>query len=239
MNFQEAILDFLFPKFCIFCGKERTYLCPKCFLKIKIFAAPSCPYCKTRSFDGRVCKNCKKFLSGFIAAGSYKDEALREIIDVFKYNFVKELASPLAFLIFKFLKENPEIEFFKNPLDFLILPIPLHPRRLRWRGFNQAEEIGKALSPLLKIPIKNDILIRRKYTKPQVKLKEKERKENVKNAFSINPERPLKLHSNSRDFKKIILLDDVATSLSTIEEAARVLKENGAKEIWGLVVAKG
>ena len=143
---SEMLLDFLYPKFCLSCGKERIYLCTDCFSKIKIFAAPFCPYCKSRSPDGRICKECRKSLSGFVAAASYSDELLRKLIDAFKYNFVREIVDPLAFLILKFLKENIEIEFFKNPLDFLILPIPLHPRRLRWRGFNQASEIGKKLS---------------------------------------------------------------------------------------------
>lgn len=235
MNIRDAILDFFYPKFCLGCGKERTYLCPQCFSKIKTFNAPFCPYCQLRSSESKICKKCRKNLTGFVSAASYSSELIRKIIDAFKYNFVKELAEPLAFLILKFLKENPEIEFFKNPLDFLIIPIPLYPRRLRWRGFNQSTEIGKIISPLIKIPLREDILLRRKNTEPQVGLKEeKEKKENIKNAFLVN----IKLVSEIQD-KKIILLDDVATSISTIEEAAGIFKENGVKKVWGLTVAKG
>lgn len=230
---RESILDFLYPKFCLSCGKEKSYLCPDCFPKIKIFPAPFCPYCNKRSPEGKICKNCQKSLSGFVAAAPYSNELLRKLIDAFKYNFVKELSASLAFLILKFLKENPEIEFFKNPLNFLILPIPLHPRRLRWRGFNQAVEIGKILSPLLKIPMEENLLLRKRYTKPQVRIKRKEEKEeNVKGIFSVKNSEEIKN-------KKIILLDDVATSLATMEEAGKVLKENGIKEIWGLAIAKG
>lgn len=233
MNIRDAILDFLYPKFCLSCGKEKTYLCPVCFSKIKTFSAPFCPYCNFRSPEGRICKKCKRNLSGFVVAVSYRDELLRKVIDAFKYNFVKELVEPLAFLLFKFLKENPEIEFFKNPFDFLILPIPLHRQRLRWRGFNQALEIGKIISLLLKIPLKEDILFRQKDTKPQVGLKEeKEKKKNIEGVFKIE-------NKDKIQDKKIILLDDVATTLSTIEEAAKVLKENGVKEVWGLAIAKG
>lgn len=232
----EMLLDFLFPKFCLGCGKEKTYLCPECFAKINIFPIPVCPYCEKISPAGKICKSCQQNLNGFIAAGPYRDELLRKTIDVFKYRFVKELATPLAFFIWKFLEKNQEIEFVKNPLDFLIVPIPLHKRKKRERGFNQAEEIGKVLSPLLKIPVRDDVLIRKRYTKPQAKIKDnKEREKNIKDAFEINQ----KIKLGSLKNKKIILLDDVATTLSTIEEAAKVLKENNAKEVWGLTVAKG
>lgn len=242
-KFKNFFLDFFFPKFCLGCGKEKTFLCPHCFSKIKIFSAPFCPYCKARSVEGKICNPClfpkvlkkekRKLLTGFIAVSSYKENIIRGLIDAFKYKFVKELALSLALLIFKFLKENPEVEFFKNPLDFLILPIPLHWRRERWRGFNQAAEMGKFLSSLLKIPIRKDILFRKKSTKPQALLKEKEeRKENIREAFGVIKENKIKN-------KKIILLDDVATSLATLEEAAKTLKEKGIKEIWGLVVAMG
>ena len=230
---RASILDFLYPKFCLSCGKEKSYLCPDCITKVKSFPAPSCPYCDRRSPEGKICKECRKSLFGFVSAAPYSDEILRKLINAFKYNFVKELSASLAFLILKFLKQNPEIEFFKNPLNFLILPIPLHPRRLRWRGFNQSVEIGKILSPLLKAPMEENFLFRKKHTKPQVKIKDKKEKEkNVKGIFLVK-------NSGEIKNKKIILLDDVATSLSTMEEAARVLKENGIKEVWGLTVAKG
>lgn len=234
MQAKDKILDFFYPKFCISCGKEKNYLCADCFSKIETLSSSSCPYCALRSFDGLICKNHRKSLKGFVSATSYSNDIIRKIIDAQKYNFVKEISKPLAFLIFKFLKENPEVEFFKNPLDFVILPIPLHSRRLRWRGFNQAEEVAKELSPLLKIPVETKILIRKKYTKPQARMKKEEKIENIKNAFGINAN----FFKNIKN-KKIILIDDVATTLSTLEEAAKTLKQSGIKEIWGLTVAKG
>lgn len=230
----EKVLDFFYPKFCYLCKKEKTYICPDCFSKIKIQESPFCPYCGKRSFNGEICKIHKISLNGFVAATFYEDELVKKIIDDFKYNFVKELSKPLAFLVFKFLKENPEIEFFKNPYDFILVPVPLNKRRLRWRGFNQSEEIAKELSCLLKIPLKSDILIRKKYTKPQMLLDKEKRKENIKNAFEVN-EKEGEIFKK----KKIILLDDVATTLSTLEEASKLLKQKGVKEVWGLVIAHG
>ncbi|MDD5551744.1 MAG: ComF family protein [Candidatus Pacebacteria bacterium] len=233
MQIKKKILDFFYPKFCLICGKESTYLCPDCFSKIEILKSPTCSYCNSRSFNGTICKKHKKRIKGIVSAVSYENKNIKKLINVFKYQFVKELSKNSAFLILKFLKENPEIEFFKNPLGFLIVPIPLHKRRLRWRGFNQAEEIAKELSPLLKIPMDAKIIIRKKYTKPQAILKGKNRTENIKGTFKIE-KRKLKYIQK----KKIILLDDVTTTLSTLEEAAKTLKENGVKEVWGLTLAK-
>jgi ComF family protein len=230
----EKILDLFFPKVCILCHKEGSYLCENCFFDLKIFSSPFCPYCQKRKADGKICPQCKIYLSGFVAATNYQFEGIKKIIETFKYQFVKSLAPYLASLILKFLTQNPEIEFFKNPTDFILTPVPLHKRRLRWRGFNQSEEIAKILSLKLKIPLKNNLLFREKLNLPQVKVKgKKERKENIKNAFQINP----KFEKFIQD-KKIILVDDVATTLSTLEEAARTLKKYRTKEIWGLVVAK-
>ncbi|MFH0987650.1 MAG: double zinc ribbon domain-containing protein [Patescibacteria group bacterium] len=234
MDLKRTVLDFFYPRLCLGCGKEGSYFCPDCFIKIELSKSASCPYCKSRSFDGKICKNCRNYLYGFVSAVSYKEKSARKLIDSLKYNFVKEIARTLAFLIFKFLRDNPEVEFFKNPLDFLVVPIPLHLRRLRWRGFNQAEEIAKDLSPLLKIQLENNFLSRIHHTESQVELGVTERKLNIKNAFKINP-----LFSKEAAKKKIILVDDVATTLSTLEEAARVLKEGCTEKIWGLTVAKG
>lgn len=230
----EEILDFFYPKFCYLCKKEKTYLCPECFLKIEIAKSSFCPYCGKRSFDGKICQNHKKFLNGFVSATFYENDLVKKLIDDFKYNFVKELSKNLSLLIFRFLKENQEVEFFKNPYDFVLVPVPLHKRKLRWRGFNQSEEIAKELSPLIKIPFKKDLLLRKKYTKSQMLLDKKKREENVKNAFLVNKNKKEILQQ-----KKIILVDDVATTLFTLEEAAKTLKESGAKEVWGLVVAHG
>jgi ComF family protein len=111
------------------------------------------------------------------------------------------------------------------------MPVPLGKRRLKWRGFKQAEELAKELSSFLKIPLVSDCLIKIKETLPQVELSEKEREENIKGVFKIkNDEKILG--------KKILLVDDVYTTGSTMKECARILKRAGAKEIIGIVIAR-
>jgi ComF family protein len=123
------------------------------------------------------------------------------------------------------------IEEEKNFSDFILIPIPLEKKKLKWRGFNQSEEIGKKLAENLKIPIFSNVLFKIKETRPQVELSEKERRENIRGCFLVKNKDLIKN-------KKILLLDDVFTTGSTMEEAAKTLKEAGAKEIVGIVLAR-
>jgi ComF family protein len=141
---------------------------------------------------------------------------------------IKELKKELAFLIishFLLLDKKPD---FSN---FVLVPVPLSKKKLKWRGFNQAEEIAKELANFLKIPLISDCLIKTKETKDQVELSEKERKENVKGAFYIKNKEKIA-------GKNVLLVDDVFTTGATMEEAAKVLKEAGSEKIVGVVVAK-
>ena len=155
------------------------------------------------------------------------------MIKIFKYEpFVKELAKDLASLViahFQLLDEKPS--FLKKNPDYVLVPVPLEKRKLKWRGFNQVEEIGKEISKFLNIPLINDILFKIKETPPQVELSEKEREENIKEVFIIrNREKILG--------KKILLVDDVYTTGSTMEECSQVLKKAGATEVIGIVIAR-
>ncbi|MDI6895681.1 MAG: phosphoribosyltransferase family protein, partial [Bacillota bacterium] len=114
---------------------------------------------------------------------------------------------------------------------WILIPVPLEKKRLRWRGFNQAEEIGKHLSFYFKIPLLKDVLMKIKETPAQVELEAKTRKEILRRAFFIK-------NKSLIENKKIILVDDIYTTGSTMEECARILKEAGAKEIIGIVVAR-
>jgi ComF family protein len=122
-------------------------------------------------------------------------------------------------------------------LPDLIVPVPLHRRRERWRGFNQAEllaeNLGKNLSPGYDIPILK-ILKRKKFTAPQMKIKNyKEREKNIRSAFILND--PLEVELKN---KKILLIDDISTTGSTLLECAKVLKSAGASSVWGMVLAR-
>ena len=118
------------------------------------------------------------------------------------------------------------------PLIFLSLSSFFKSTWLKERGFNQSEEIAKELSKILEIPALNDVLIKTKQTFNQVDLKKEERERNIKGAFFCQKR---ELIAN----RKILLVDDVFTTGSTMEESARILKEAGAAQVWGITVARG
>jgi ComF family protein len=124
-----------------------------------------------------------------------------------------------------------------------VVPIPLHKRKLRERDFNQAELLGKGVAKYFSIPLENNVLKRKKFTLAQAKIKDfKKREENIKDIFEISPEFIKKCAGQNQNLLKdkiIILVDDVSTTGATLSEAAKVLMRAGAKEVWGVVVARG
>ena len=123
----------------------------------------------------------------------------------------------------------------------IIIPVPLHRRRLNWRGFNQSELLANEIAGKSNLEVNTKLLIRWRNTKPQTKIKSMaERKENIKGAFKIGivgtglKPVPTELLKN----KNIIIVDDVCTTLATLNECALVIKKAGAKKVWGAVVAR-
>ena len=235
---RNFFLDLFFPKKCLGCGKPDTYLCPDCFNKIQIISNSSCFFCEKISWQGKICLEHKPdvYLDRVISATEYKNPLIRDLIKSLKYSFVQEFAEPLSQLLIKTIQNNWSLEI--GHWDFIIIPIPLHERRLRYRGFNQAELLAQKVAQYFNLEIDNNILIRKIFTEPQAKFKEdyEKRRANLKNIFVVDPEQ---IQRRSIAGKIIILIDDVATTGTTLIEAARILKENHAKEVWALTVAKG
>ncbi len=228
---KKFLIDLFFPVSCLNCGREGEYLCQDCRAILPILENYFCLCQKPiRLPKPGKCKKCqKKKLNGLYFALSYQNQSVKKIIRMFKYQpFAKDLAKTLASLI---IIHFQLIEKGGNFSDFILIPVPLGKRRLKERGFNQAEEIGKELSDFLKISPLGNCLFKIKETSPQIELSEKEREENVLGVFSCQ-------NKNKIQGKKIFLIDDVYTTGSTMEECARVLKTAGAKEVWGIVVAR-
>jgi predicted amidophosphoribosyltransferase len=170
---KNYLLDLFFPKYCLSCGKENFYICPECFSAIAIQKNIHCFLCGRRSPTGYVCKNCREknhpVLNGLLVASDWSNLLLRQIIYEYKYRFVKELSEPLSKIMIKFLET---CQLINLPTDQLILiPVPLHPHRLLWRGFNQAEFLAKKISAHFNWPLFNDVLIRCRHTLPQMDIK--------------------------------------------------------------------
>lgn len=232
-NINNFLLDILFPTSCLRCRRENFWLCQACMHKIIINTEFFCPVCQTYSTpDGRICLACKRksSLNALVPAANYLDPLVSRAVHLFKYRFAEDLHEPLGNLIVKSLQRT------EIPIPDLVIPIPLHPRRLRWRGFNQASLLAKFVAenllPLSTIPLNENALIRRRFTKPQMEITQRARRQqNVAGAFQVRCREPIQN-------KVILLIDDVSTTGSTIFECAEVLKTAGAKEIYAAVVAK-
>lgn len=260
------ILDTLFPVTCLSCGQEDIWLCDSCLTKIPLKTEHVCPLCeKNTTPDGRVCFLChekrpsrlvavghqKSSLDGLLAASSYKNTTLSSAVHLFKYRFAQDLHIPLGKILANSLLNSG------LPLPDFILPVPLHQRRLRWRGFNQsallAQYVSQNLTPGFTIPVLNNFLLRQKYTRPQMEIKKySARQKNIQNAFGLNPPLPpgerVGLPASARPWqagvreelknKTILLIDDIATTGSTLFECARILKQNGAEKVFAAVLAR-
>jgi ComF family protein len=235
---ENIFYDCLYPIFCLNCGKfisneNKHYLCVDCFKTIPIYSALFCPVCFKRISIIKKCHhNNKSYLDFLGCATDYENEPVKNLIHEFKYNFVKEIKITLGdFLINYWLKISSDLEI--NPKEIYVIPIPLSSKRYNWRGFNQSEELAKIFADYFNFPLLTNVLIRQKNTLPQAQLTKKERLFNLIDAFKIKNDSKSLIKN-----KTIILVDDVYTSGATLQQAAKVLKQNDAKKIIGLVVAK-
>src|SRR3990167_7041568 len=224
-----SLLDLLFPKRCVSCAAFGKYICNGCFSKIEFVEKPICPICQRQAIGGKTHPKCAgKFrLDGLAVACKYKGPikfAIRKV----KYKWVYDIETVLVDLL------ASQIWKFDLPQNSALVPVPLHPKRKNWRGFNQAEILAKTLAKNFKVGY-SDSLIRIRETKTQVGLTRDERDRNVGGAFAFN-KKVAKKYIEGRNF---ILVDDVYTSGATMMEAAKVLKRLGAKTTWGLAVALG
>ncbi len=230
---KRELLNTIFPKFCVGCGIEGTWLCRNCQKEILPVEMQVCPQCNRINSGGRYCQHCRKgkILKGIIAASYYEEGPIREIIHNFKYNSVTELKDILVKLLFDVYKKAA------LPIE-IITYAPMHPLRQAKRGYNQAEILAMTLAKKIKIPCEK-LLIKAKKTKRQVELTGKKRRENLKGVFKVASPWLVGLGPKSIKNKNILIVDDITTTGATLNECAYVLKNAGATGVWGLVVARG
>lgn len=236
-QFKDFLLELFFPSFCLGCHKEGSLLCQDCksILEISEYNYCLCSKNPLRLPDSKngKCSRChNKKLGGLYFALPYKEKFLtKKLIYQFKYPpYIKSLSKTLSEILIEHLilaKNNTE-ETWQNSI---LIPVPLEKKKLKNRGYNQSEELSKELSKITKIPLVLGNLVKIRETYSQTKLSAKEREENLKNAFLVEK-------SPEISGKKIFLVDDVYTTGSTMEECAFVLKNAGAKSVWGIAIAR-
>lgn len=234
MQFFQKIIDIVLPPRCLLCGKiisGENGLCAECFSKINFISYPICKRCGypiSNGFEGMNCPNCinnTKSPFSMQRAMVYYDENTRPLITNFKFRDKTENASFLA----KWLYAAGQ-DIWQQGADLLV-PVPLHAKRLRHRKFNQSALMCKELSRLTGIPVEYNSLVRSINTKPQVECSGHTRISNIKGAFKV---------TNTKAFegKRIVIIDDVITTGSTLQECGLEIKKSGASEVNALVVAR-
>ena len=226
---MRQCLDVLFPVRCAGCQRTGHVLCPACIAQIQLLPSPFCEFCGTPLSTYGVCNNCQfrlPKLSGQRAVSLYQ-EPLRGCIHGLKYDGNIRLAEPLGLLLAKaYIRYGMQAD--------MLIPVPLHRERQQQRGYNHASLLAEVCSAIVRVPMNDNILVRHRATVAQVDLHPRERYQNVAGAFACSSS-----SANSvLNGRKIVIIDDVSTTSATLEACATPLFAAGAKEIWGLVLAR-
>jgi len=238
MHIFRRFLDFILPTACSYCRSPVAdspfpFICAQCWADFSPLLPPVCPRCG-RPFESpdaltyspeHTCGQCRKAAPHYDQALSvgYFEGPLREAIHQFKYRPCRALGRPLSAWMAGNVRLISDID--------IVMPVPLHRKRLRQRGFNQALLLSHGVSSTFDIYLCVDNLVRCRFTRPQVELSGEERIKNVAGAFAIR--RPGEVED-----KSVLLVDDVFTSGATMNECAAALKQGGAARVTALTLAR-
>ncbi len=231
MNVLKWCLGILYPQTCYFCGKiNESPICNVCLGKVSYIKEPCCKKCgkPVRYKEQEYCFDCQRKTFSYQQGRSL---------------WVHKGAVPWSIYQFKYHNRRIYGEFYAQELYRLygnrikqwgidvIVPVPLHPKRKRKRGYNQTEVIAKYLSKMTGIPMEKNLVRRIRYTEAQKKLNHKDRKKNLEEAFEVN--------RNYQKYKNVLLIDDIYTTGSTIDTIAKQLLEKCNKKTWFLTISIG
>ena len=230
------LLGVLYPKRCVACDKvllkieKELGFCASCSTKVKLVGPTCCMKCGTPIADDRVefCRNCVNTTRAFTqnkAIYQYTGD-MKEAMYRFKYGnrrcYGKTFAEHALHYYGSWIKNNG-IE--------AIVPVPMYKKKEKQRGYNQAEVFARALSEVTAIPVANKIVQRNKDTEAMKQLNALKRKKNLLKAFS--------LVKNDVQFSKVLLVDDIYTTGTTMDEVAKVLKQGGIEQVYGMSICIG
>ena len=240
--FNSGLIDIIYPPRCRIC---RTFLrggegsrdqqthpvCRTCFNNFTEITSPHCSICR-RPFHGTIeddhpCEACLRDEPFYDRLGApyLYDGGVMEAIHALKYGGRTSLVDAVGPLLVSFAED------WLDQDDGIIMPVPLHPKRLRERGFNQSLLLAREVASGTGRELDYLSLQRTRYTKPQTGLKSDDRRKNVRGAFGLTDRINMKNRS-------VILVDDVATTGNTLNECARILKKAGCKKVLCLVLAR-
>ncbi len=191
-----------------------------------------CAVCQKQAIGGVTHPVCRTRygIDGVFSSLVYKG-VVKKMVYTFKYPpYLTDLQTLMTDLFYEGIIQKEQFYcLLKTPS--ILVPIPLHTKKFRKRGYNQARLLADGLAKQFGMPVV-DCLDRVKETKTQVGLTKEKRQENIKDAFALKGK-------NASNFPQVFLVDDVATSGATLREAAKVLKKAGVEKVWGLTLAHG
>lgn len=231
MKLLNKMMEVLYPVTCVFCGAiESSGICSECSDKLVYIGEPRCKCCgkPVRYEEKEYCMDCKRTVFAFEQGRSLwlHQHPVKGSVYQFKYQnrriyarvYARELAKS-----YKKLVEKWEVN--------VIIPVPLHRKRRRIRGYNQAEVLAKYLGQELEIPVETNAIYRVKYTAPQKNLDDKERRKNLSKAFQVSDVWKVK--------QKVLLVDDIYTTGNTIHAITTKLKGSGVEKVYFLTISIG
>lgn len=243
MNLFTKLIDIIYPPRCLICKEflhqhnqidksNATSFCQTCTSSFHKISSPLCSICGVPFLpdtgEDHVCENCIRRRPFYKAARApyFYEDTLMTAIHQFKYNGRRVFADPLGALLARFAAS-----WVRKSGTLLTIPVPLHPKRLRERGFNQSLLLARHVAGQLCIELDFLSLRRVRHTSPQTALGREERRKNVRGAFQV-------LNPSAVKGKEVLLVDDVATTGNTLNECARALKRSGCKKVFCLALAR-
>lgn len=234
MIWIQKISNYIFPPRCLTCSEYLSgdgAICGDCWNNLRFIKSPFCKICSyefelKHISSGNICPQCikQKPFFDYSRALLKFDEKSRKLIHDFKYYDKSILAEFLARIM------HAQYRDYISDID-LIIPVPMHKLRRLWRLYNHTEILSHAINNIIHKEVRSDILRKVKYTKSQTNLRKKEREKNLKNSMVIE-------NKSAIYGKRILLIDDVATTNATINLCARLLKKAGAKSVIALCIAR-
>ncbi len=224
----NSALNTLFPSFCPICNSpsnnyKTSPICNDCWKEIKPIEGYTCGICKrpVESADIQICAECYRERPLYLRAMAFGfyEGILREAIHLYKFSQIKRLVKPISALMYNL--DVPDVDF--------IVPVPLTKERLKKRGFNQSLLLANNLSKKFGISLSSNLLIKVKETEYQSLLGRKDRLMSLKGAFNTK---------ERIDNMKVIIVDDVTTTGTTLNECSRALLKAGAKEVYSIIIAR-
>lgn len=225
-DLRSRFVNLLFPPRCVGCGRVGAWLCGECTSQIPRVEPPVCPRCGNAVPAEGLCTRCRTspLQIDSIRSVVYLEGVLRHAVHLLKYEGRTVLAEPLGGMMAAYWPEHP------MPAD-VVVPVALHPTRFRERGYNQSALLAREMARRVGLVVDEHTLVRCRATAPQVELKARQRRENVRDAFVCSGE--------ALAGKQVLLVDDVCTTGATLEACAIALREQGgARAVRALTLAR-